>query len=53
MAQPVEEPIDRLWSSGRGPIKGDQKVSLSPSDLLFPVEVIILPVEDNGYLLSI
>ena len=44
-AQPVEEPVDRLWSSGRGPIEGGQKSSLSPSSFLFRVEVIPLPVE--------
>ena len=44
-AQPVEEPVDRLWLSGRVPVEGGQKSSLSPSRLLFPVEVIPLPVE--------
>ena len=44
-AQPVEEPVDRLCSSGRGPVEGGQKPSLSPSNLLFPVEVFLLPVE--------
>ena len=37
--QPVKEPVDQLWSSCRGPVEGDQKPSLSPSNLLFPVEV--------------
>ena len=38
-AQPVEDPVDRLCSSGRGPVEGGQKPSLSPSSLLFSVEV--------------
>ena len=45
MAQPIEEPVDRLCSSGRGLVEGGQKVSLSPSDFLFPVEMILFPVE--------
>ena len=47
MVQPVqvEEPVDRLCPSGRVPIEGGQKVSLSPSGLLFPVEVILFLVE--------
>ena len=44
MAQPVQ-PIDRLCSSGRGLVEGDQKVSLSPSGLIFPVNVEPQPVE--------
>ena len=44
MAQPVQ-PVDRLCSSGRVPVEGGQKVSLSPSDFLFPVEMILFPVE--------
>ena len=47
-AQPVEsvkELVDRLCSFGRGPVKGCQKLSLSPSGLLFPVEVILFLVE--------
>ena len=31
--------LNRLCSSGRGPVERGQKVSLSPSDLLFPVKV--------------
>ena len=46
-AQPVEEPINRLCSSDQGPVEGGQKFSLSPSSLLFPVEVILLPVEET------
>ena len=42
MAQPVQ-PVNRLCSSGRGPVEGGQKVSLSPSGLLFPVEVRLRP----------
>ena len=38
LAQPVEEPVDRLTLSDRGPVKGCQSLSLSPSGLLFPVE---------------
>ena len=44
-AQPVEEPVDRLCSSSRGPVEGGQKVSLSSGSLLFLVEGIILPIE--------
>ena len=44
-AQPVGEPIDRLPLFGRGLVKGCTKFSLSPSSLLFPVEVIFFPVE--------
>ena len=44
-AQPIEEPVDQLCSSGRGPVEGGQKVYLSPSGLLFPVEEILFPVE--------
>ncbi|RVW86258.1 hypothetical protein CK203_043209 [Vitis vinifera] len=43
--QPVEELADRLRSSGRGPVEEGQKPSLSPSSLLFPVEMIPLLVE--------
>ena len=43
--QPVEKPVDRLYLSGQVPVEGGQKVSLSPSDLVFPVEVIIFPIE--------
>ena len=43
--EPVEEPVDRLCSSGRVPVEGGQKVSLSPSGLLFPVDEILFPVE--------
>ena len=60
MAQPVqlvEEPVDRLRSSGRGPVEEGQKVSLSPSGLLFLVEDRSRsgrgPVEANGHLPSI
>ena len=28
-AQPVEEPVDRLWSSDQGPVEEGQKPSLS------------------------
>ena len=42
------QPVDRLWSSGRGPVEEGQKPSLSPSSLLFPVEVIPLQVEDRS-----
>ena len=45
LAQPVEEPVDRLTSSYRGLVEGCQKLSLSPSGLLFPVEVILFPIE--------
>ena len=38
MAQPVQ-PVDRLCSSGRGPVEGGQKVFLSPSGLFFLVKV--------------
>ena len=44
MAQPVQ-PGDQLCLSGRGPVKGGQKVFLSPSGLLFPVKVEPQPVE--------
>ena len=44
MAQPVQ-PVDRVCSSGRGPVEGGKKVSLSPNDLLFPVKVEPQPVE--------
>ena len=44
-AQPVEEPVNRLRSSGRGLVDEGQKPFLSPNILLFPVEVILLPVE--------
>ena len=37
--------LNRLCSSGRGPVERGQKVSLSPSDLLFPVKVEPQPVE--------
>ncbi|RVW40624.1 hypothetical protein CK203_079163 [Vitis vinifera] len=49
-AQPVEakayqstgeEQVDRLRSSGRGPVEEGSKPSLSPSSLLFPVKVIL------------
>ncbi|RVW68250.1 hypothetical protein CK203_064681 [Vitis vinifera] len=43
--QPVEEPVDRLCSSGRGLVEGGQKVSLFPSGLFFPVKVILFLVE--------
>ena len=46
--QSVEEPVDRLRSSDRGPVEEGQKPFLSPSSLLFPVEVISLPVEDRS-----
>ena len=56
MAQPVQL-VDRLCSSGRGPVEEGQKVSLSPSGLLFPVKVEPQPVEvrlrPNGHLSSI
>ena len=45
MAQSIEEPVDWLCSSGRGPVEGGQKVFLSPSGLLFPVKVEPQPVE--------
>ena len=45
MAQSIEEPVDWLCSSGRGPVEGGQKVSFSPSGFLFPVEMILFPVE--------
>ena len=41
----MAQPVDRLCSSGRGLIEGGQKVSLSPSDLLFPVKVEPQPVK--------
>ena len=44
-AQPIKELVDRLCSSDRRPVEGGQKVSLSPSSLLFPIEGILLPVE--------
>ena len=44
-AQSVKEPVNRLCSSGQGPVEGGQKVSLFPSSLLFPVEGILLPVD--------
>ena len=43
--QPVEEPVNRLTSFDRGPVEDAPKPSLSPSGLLFPFEVILLPVE--------
>ena len=43
-AQPIEELVDRLCSSGQGPVEGGQKVSLFPNSLFFPVEGILLPV---------
>ena len=46
-AQPIEEPVNRLWSSGRVLVEGGQKSSLSPSSFLFPVEVFPLPVKDR------
>ncbi|RVW42939.1 putative calcium-transporting ATPase 13, plasma membrane-type [Vitis vinifera] len=46
LIQPVEEPVDRLWSSDQRPVEEGQKPSLSPSSLLFPVKVIPLPVEE-------
>ena len=39
------QPVNRLWSSDRGSVEGGQKSSLSPSSLLFPIEVFLLPVE--------
>ncbi|KAL6323552.1 hypothetical protein AAG906_039134 [Vitis piasezkii] len=55
--EPVEEPVDRLCSSDRPPVERCQKVSLSPDDLLFSVEVILCLVEvqlrPNGHLPSI
>ena len=39
IGQPVEEPVDQLRSSDRGSVEEGQKPSLSPSSLLFPVEV--------------
>ena len=45
LVQPVEELVDRLCLSSRVPVEGGQKVSLSPSGLLFLVEVILFPVE--------
>ena len=45
LAQPVEELVDRLCSSDRRPVEEGQKVSLSPSSLIFPVEGILFPVE--------
>ena len=44
MVQPVQL-VDRLCSSDQGPIEGGQKVSLSPSSLLFPIKVEPQPVE--------
>ena len=44
MVQPVQL-VDRLCSFGRGPVEGGQRVSLSPSGLLFPVKVEPQPVE--------
>ena len=48
-AQPVEESVDqlriRLTSSDRGPVEDAPTLSLSPSGLLFRVEVILFPVE--------
>ena len=37
--------LNRLCSSNQGPVEGGQKVSLSPSGLLFPVKVEPQPVE--------
>ena len=37
--------LNRLCSFDRGPIEGCQKLSLSPSGLLFPIEVILFPIE--------
>ena len=51
MAQPVEEPIDRLCPSDRGPVEDrsrNAKKFLSPSGLFFPVKVILFPVEDRS-----
>ena len=45
MAQPVEEPVDRLWSFDQGPVEGSPKPSLFASSLLFPVEAFLLPIE--------
>ena len=44
MAQLVQ-PVDQLCLSGREPVEGGQKVSLSPSGLLFPIKVEPQPVE--------
>ena len=44
MAQPVQ-PVNRLCFSDREPVEGGQKVSLSPSGLIFPVKVEHQPVE--------
>ena len=44
-AQPVGEPIDRLPLFGRGLVKGCTKFSLSPSSLLFPIEMILFSIE--------
>ena len=46
LAQPVQL-VNRLCSSGRGPVEGGQKFFLSPSGLLFPVKVEPQPVEDR------
>ena len=43
--QPVGELVDRLPLSGRGPVEGCTKFSLSPRSLLSLVEVILFPVE--------
>ena len=41
LVQSVEESVDQLCR----PVEGGEKVFLSPSDLLFPVELILFPVE--------
>ena len=52
MAQPVEPVV-----LDRSSIEGCQKLSLSPSGLLFPIEVILFPIEvrlrPNGHLPNI
>ena len=45
LAKKMAQPVDQLCSSGRGPVEEGQKVSLSPSGLLFPVKVEPQPVE--------
>ena len=53
LAQLVEEPIDRLPSSGQGPVEGCQKLYLSPSGLLFQVEVILFPARSGRGLVEV
>ena len=46
-AQPVGELVNQLSLSGRGPVEGCPKSSISPSSLLFPIEVILFSVRSG------